>query len=111
LSELTIWWSIYLASLPAFLLPSSTVVTAATVSTTNIALRIGTASSAILSPCFITYLLLNISGIPIHERNHRKQYGDDNVEYQEYLQRTPRLVPTISHFLKWLTGTNNKKQQ
>ena len=78
------WWSLYMASLP--LAPKWTIV----------------------SPLFITFLLLRVSGIPILEASYDKvwwwlllapadeggmqKYGED-VSYQQYKSSTSLLVP------------------
>lgn len=47
---------------------------------------------ALISPVFVTVLLTRISGVPMLERRGRKRWGDD-PRYQDYLRRTPVLVP------------------
>ncbi|EKX52297.1 hypothetical protein GUITHDRAFT_102200 [Guillardia theta CCMP2712] len=66
--EIVVWWSLYMASLP--LAPKWTIV----------------------SPLFITFLLLRVSGIPILEASYDKKYGED-VSYQQYKSSTSLLVP------------------
>ncbi len=46
----------------------------------------------IISPIFITILLLRVSGIPILEKNADERWGD-KPEYQQYKQRTRLLIP------------------
>eukprot|EP01129_Flabellula_baltica_P005558 TRINITY_DN2024_c0_g2_i1.p1 TRINITY_DN2024_c0_g2~~TRINITY_DN2024_c0_g2_i1.p1 ORF type:complete len:274 (+),score=33.48 TRINITY_DN2024_c0_g2_i1:49-822(+) len=48
----------------------------------------------ILSPCFVTYLITRVSGIPILERNADKKYGAD-PKYQSYKKATPVLIPFL----------------
>jgi len=52
-----------------------------------------------LSPAFITFLLLKVSGVPLLEQKYRRQYKD-NKEYQEYVASTPLLVPFSKRFGK-----------
>lgn len=47
---------------------------------------------SVLSPVFITFLLLKVSGIPLLEEQHDKKYGDD-PDYHEWKARTKLLVP------------------
>lgn len=47
---------------------------------------------AILSPIFITFLLLFVSGIPTIEKKYDKKYKD-NDEYQLYKRKTGILLP------------------
>jgi steroid 5-alpha reductase family enzyme len=73
--EIATWWSVYLASLPALLstsLPATVL--------------------AVLSPAFVSFLLLKVSGIPLSEKSSQKKYGGD-VEYAAYVLRTPLLFP------------------
>ncbi len=48
----------------------------------------------ILSPIYITFLLVSVSGIPTLEREYDKRYGEDK-EYQEYKKKTGKLLPKI----------------
>lgn len=48
--------------------------------------------TGLLSPLFVAFLLIRISGIPLLERAGQNRWGDD-VEYQAYLKRTPKLMP------------------
>lgn len=75
------WWSIYAASLPSLLRVSAHPV-----------YRFLPPVVGLLSPAFITWLLLNLSGIPLLEKKQQKQYGD-NAEYKEYVKNTPLLIP------------------
>jgi len=45
-----------------------------------------------VSPFFVTYLLLRVSGVPMLRRAGLKRWGE-LPEYREYLQKTPLLVP------------------
>ena len=47
-----------------------------------------------LSVVFIYYLLRNVSGITLLEKNGEKRWGQ-NVEYKKYISTTPILVPFV----------------
>jgi len=49
---------------------------------------------SVLSPLFVTYLLTNVSGIPILERYADRKWGG-MVEYQNYKRTTSKLFPYI----------------
>ena len=46
----------------------------------------------LISPLFVTLLLTRVSGVPLLEARGRRLWGDDPT-YQQYLARTPVLVP------------------
>ena len=75
LGEIMVWWSIYFASMP-FLSPLQRAV-------------------SVISPSFITFLLLKVSGIPLLEESSKKKYGQGKYakEYEKYIQDTPQLIP------------------
>ena len=50
---------------------------------------------SIISPIWITFLLVKVSGIPLLEKSADKRYGDQSA-YQTYKKNTPVLVPNIS---------------
>ncbi|KUJ21896.1 DUF1295-domain-containing protein [Mollisia scopiformis] len=47
---------------------------------------------AAVSPAFVTFLLLNVSGVPLSEEKYDKRYGD-RKEYREWKENTPKFVP------------------
>lgn len=47
---------------------------------------------ALVSPVFVAFLLLKVSGVPLLEKHGREKWGDDSA-YQAYLKRTPTLIP------------------
>lgn len=47
-----------------------------------------------LSPVFTTFLLTQVSGIPVLEKGGLKRWGT-SPEYQEYLRNTPILIPKL----------------
>ncbi|KAL8598312.1 hypothetical protein ACOMHN_047633 [Nucella lapillus] len=49
---------------------------------------------SVISPAFLTFLLLKVSGIPMLEAYGQKKWGA-SVEYQDYLRNTAKLVPFI----------------
>jgi len=73
--EICIWIGFYIASYSEF--------------ETNLQ-----AIAALISPIFVTLLLVYISGIPLLESAADKQWGDDKA-YKDYKQRVPVLIPWI----------------
>ena len=47
-----------------------------------------------ISPLFLSYLLIKVSGIPMLEAYGQKKWGADPA-YQEYLRNTAKLVPFL----------------
>lgn len=45
-----------------------------------------------VSPAFVTFLLLKVSGVPLSENKYDKKYGD-RKDYQEWKKNTPMLIP------------------
>lgn len=88
--ELLTWWSVYFASLPAIYTHSPT-----------LPAKVAMSLIALISPVFITYLLLKLSGIPLLEKKYKKQY-QGNSEYEEYIRNTPLLMPNpfLSYYSK-----------
>lgn len=60
----------------------------------------GLASQAIalltagISPAFVTFLLLAISGVPLSENKYDKKYGD-REDYQKWKRETPMFIPKL----------------
>lgn len=48
----------------------------------------------ILSPIWVTILLIKVSGIPLIENTYQTKYAD-NVNFQRYLDRSWRLIPWV----------------
>ena len=48
----------------------------------------------VLSPLFITYVLLFVSGIPYVRKGHEEKYGDQPA-FQQYKNETARLIPGL----------------
>jgi steroid 5-alpha reductase family enzyme len=47
-----------------------------------------------VSPAFVTFLLLKVSGIPLSENKYDKKYGD-RKDYQEWKKNTPIFTPKL----------------
>ncbi|MCJ1300224.1 hypothetical protein MMC08_003019 [Hypocenomyce scalaris] len=47
-----------------------------------------------VSPAFVTFLLLKVSGVPLSERKYDKRYGD-RYDYQQWKKNTPMLIPKL----------------
>eukprot|EP00746_Dinoflagellata_sp_MGD_P134943 gnl/MRDRNA2_/MRDRNA2_68836_c0_seq1.p1 gnl/MRDRNA2_/MRDRNA2_68836_c0~~gnl/MRDRNA2_/MRDRNA2_68836_c0_seq1.p1 ORF type:complete len:275 (-),score=29.43 gnl/MRDRNA2_/MRDRNA2_68836_c0_seq1:24-848(-) len=69
--EMSMWWGIFLSS--------------------SQSLR-GLENASIISPLFVTFLLTQVSGIPMLRKANMKRWGD-LPEYAEYLRTTPLLIP------------------
>jgi steroid 5-alpha reductase family enzyme len=54
--------------------------------------RIFAGGLAAVSPAFVTFLLLKVSGVPMSETKYDKKYGD-RKDYQEWKKNTPMFVP------------------
>lgn len=49
---------------------------------------------AVVSPIFLTYLLTNLSGIPLQEKSAMRRYGS-NPDYLQHIKNTKKLIPFI----------------
>ena len=47
-----------------------------------------------VSPAFTTFLLTQVSGIPMSEQKYDKRYGD-KPEYKKWKENTPMLIPKL----------------
>jgi hypothetical protein len=47
-----------------------------------------------VSPVFVTFLLLKVSGVPLSENKYDKKYGD-RKDYQEWKKTTPMFIPKL----------------
>jgi steroid 5-alpha reductase family enzyme len=47
-----------------------------------------------VSPAFVTFLLLKVSGIPLSEEKYDKKFGD-RKDYQEWKTNTPKFFPKL----------------
>ncbi|KAK7518873.1 hypothetical protein IWZ03DRAFT_374860 [Phyllosticta citriasiana] len=59
---------------------------------TGLASKLGTAAACAVSPGFVSFLLLKVSGIPLSENKYDKKFGD-HKDYQEWKKNTPMLFP------------------
>lgn len=50
--------------------------------------------SAGVSPAFVTFLLLKVSGVPLSENKYDKRYGD-RKDYQKWKKETPMFFPKL----------------
>jgi steroid 5-alpha reductase family enzyme len=48
--------------------------------------------ATLISPVFVTFLLIKVSGIPLLEAKADRRWGGDD-DYREYKRRTPVLIP------------------
>jgi steroid 5-alpha reductase family enzyme len=47
-----------------------------------------------VSPAFVTFLLLKVSGVPLSEEKYDKKFGD-RKDYHEWKKSTPKFFPKI----------------
>lgn len=47
-----------------------------------------------VSPAFVTFLLLKVSGVPLSEQKCDKRYGD-REDYQKWKRETPMFIPKL----------------
>ena len=47
-----------------------------------------------VSPAFVTFLLLFVSGVPMSEKKYDKKYGD-RPEYKKWKEETPMFIPKL----------------
>ncbi|KAK5174267.1 uncharacterized protein LTR77_001347 [Saxophila tyrrhenica] len=60
----------------------------------GIGAKVGALAMAGVSPAFVTFLLLKVSGIPLSENKYDKRYGD-RKDYQEWKKNTPMFIPKL----------------
>jgi steroid 5-alpha reductase family enzyme len=48
----------------------------------------------LISPIFVTLLLVKVSGIPMQQKQANQRWKD-NQAYQDYKNRTPVLIPKL----------------
>ena len=48
-----------------------------------------------ISPLFVTFLLIKVSGVRLLEDSAQQRWGED-PEYRDYVARTPVLVPRLT---------------
>ncbi len=69
--EILCWWGMFIIALPYLQ---------------------GVELLTVISPLYITILLLFVSGIPLLEKKHDEKYGD-REDYQQYKEKTSVLIP------------------
>lgn len=47
-----------------------------------------------VSPAFVTFLLLKVSGVPLSENKYDKKYGD-REDYKKWKRETPMFIPKL----------------
>ncbi len=47
-----------------------------------------------VSPAFVTFLLLKVSGVPLSEAKYDSRFGD-RKDYQEWKANTPKFFPKL----------------
>lgn len=72
--EIALWWG------------------AALVAAGGLAATPGRAAAAFLGPCFVTFLLTKVSGVPLQERQAAVRFQDD-AAYKAYRRRVRLLFP------------------
>ncbi|KAK3631815.1 hypothetical protein LTR22_020883 [Elasticomyces elasticus] len=56
--------------------------------------RIAALAMAGVSPAFVSFLLLKVSGVPMSEGKYDKRYGD-RKDYQKWKKETPMFIPKL----------------
>ncbi|GAB7363751.1 hypothetical protein MBLNU230_g4319t1 [Neophaeotheca triangularis] len=56
------------------------------------AARAGALAMCAVSPAFVTFLLLKVSGVPMSEQKYDKRYGD-RKDYQKWKAEVPMFIP------------------
>ncbi|QIW98702.1 hypothetical protein AMS68_004220 [Peltaster fructicola] len=56
--------------------------------------RIGALAMAAVSPAFVSFLLLKVSGVPLSENKYDKKYGH-RKDYQKWKAETPVFIPKL----------------
>ena len=56
--------------------------------------KIAAGAMAGVSPAFVTFLLLKVSGVPLSENKYDKRYGD-RKDYQNWKKETPMFIPKL----------------
>lgn len=54
----------------------------------------GAVALCYISPAFVTFLLLKVSGVPLSEKKYDKRFGD-RKDYQEWKANTPKFFPKL----------------
>ena len=89
--ESTLWTGI--ATLSAGVLASNAGVAGMGLATGLIGKAIALLSAGV-SPAFVTFLLLKVSGIPLSENKYDKRYGQ-RQDYKKWKEETPKFIPKL----------------
>ncbi|KAH9907594.1 hypothetical protein F4778DRAFT_778018 [Xylariomycetidae sp. FL2044] len=61
----------------------------------GLASRFLTLGLSYVSPAFVAFLLLKVTGVPLSEKKYDKRYGD-RKDYQEWKKNTPKFFPKFA---------------
>lgn len=53
-----------------------------------------TLALSFVSPAFVSFLLLKVTGVPLSEKKYNAKYGH-RKDYQEWKQNTPKFFPKL----------------
>ena len=56
--------------------------------------KVAAGAMAGISPAFVSFLLLKVSGVPMSEGKYDKRYGD-RKDYQKWKEETPMFIPKL----------------
>ena len=56
--------------------------------------KVAAGAMAGVSPAFVSFLLLKVSGVPLSETKYDKRYGD-RKDYQKWKDETPMFIPKL----------------
>ncbi|KAL9635688.1 MAG: hypothetical protein Q9164_003302 [Protoblastenia rupestris] len=56
--------------------------------------KVAAGAMAGISPAFVSFLLLKVSGVPLSEGKYDKRYGD-RKDYQKWKEETPMFIPKL----------------
>lgn len=51
-------------------------------------------AASFVSPAFVTFLLLKVTGVPLSEKKYDKKYGH-RQDYQQWKRDTPKFFPKL----------------
>ncbi|KAI1338882.1 hypothetical protein F5Y15DRAFT_101075 [Xylariaceae sp. FL0016] len=60
----------------------------------GVATKALTVGLSYVSPAFVSFLLLKVTGVPLSEKKYDKRFGD-RKDYQEWKQNTPKFFPKL----------------
>lgn len=56
--------------------------------------NVAAAAMSYVSPAFVSFLLLKVSGVPLSEKKYNERYGH-RKDYQEWKTNTPKVIPKL----------------